>query len=254
MPITISGDGTITGLAEGGLENAKIIDADIKDDTISEAKLDIHADPSGTDKYLAYTSNGMEWAAVAGGLDGVTTGSGNVTISDGDLIVGTAGHGIDFSANTQSAVSGVSMGSELLDWYEEGTFTPTVLDWGSQTAGNSTDGSENGGKYTRIGNTVFINLLAHAVGNSSSFANRAAFYIGGLPFTQDTSTFGTSFHVATDGVTTDSGHAAIHGVQQANSNQFRVYSADYDAPQTLFGPNLPNATIYVYATFHYRCT
>jgi hypothetical protein len=43
----------------------------IADDSITEAKLDIHAAPSGTDKYLAYTSNGMEWAAIAagGGID-----------------------------------------------------------------------------------------------------------------------------------------------------------------------------------------
>ncbi len=67
MALTLTGNGTITGLAEGGLENAKIIDADIKDDTISEAKLDIHAAPSGTDKFLGYTSNGMEWAAIAAG-------------------------------------------------------------------------------------------------------------------------------------------------------------------------------------------
>ena len=69
MALTLTGNGTITGLAEGGLENAKIIDADIKDDTISEAKLDIHAAPSGTDKFLGYTSNGMEWTTVpAGGV------------------------------------------------------------------------------------------------------------------------------------------------------------------------------------------
>jgi hypothetical protein len=66
--IDLGTNGTITDLAEGGLPNAKIINADIKDDTISEAKLDIHADPSGTDKYLAYTTNGMEWAAVSGGI------------------------------------------------------------------------------------------------------------------------------------------------------------------------------------------
>lgn len=34
----------------------------IADDSITEVKLDIHADPSGTDKFLAYTANGMEWA------------------------------------------------------------------------------------------------------------------------------------------------------------------------------------------------
>ena len=34
----------------------------IADDSIVEAKLDIHAAPSGTNKFLGYTSNGMEWA------------------------------------------------------------------------------------------------------------------------------------------------------------------------------------------------
>ena len=34
----------------------------IDDDSIAEVKLDIHNAPSGTDKFLAYTSNGMEWA------------------------------------------------------------------------------------------------------------------------------------------------------------------------------------------------
>ena len=40
------------------------VDTSIADDSIVEAKLDIHAAPSGTDKFLGYTSNGMEWAAV----------------------------------------------------------------------------------------------------------------------------------------------------------------------------------------------
>ena len=45
-----------------GIKNADIVNADIADDTIAEAKLDIHAAPSGTNKFLGYTSNGMEWA------------------------------------------------------------------------------------------------------------------------------------------------------------------------------------------------
>jgi len=41
--------------------------ARIGDDSIVEAKLDIHNAPSGTDKFLGYTSNGMEWATPGGG-------------------------------------------------------------------------------------------------------------------------------------------------------------------------------------------
>ena len=44
--------------------------ARIADDSITEAKLDIHAAPSGTDKVLGYTSNGMEWTVAAAGATG----------------------------------------------------------------------------------------------------------------------------------------------------------------------------------------
>jgi len=50
-----SGTGGLTWAAAGGAGS-------IANDSIAEVKLDIHADPSGTDKFLAYTSNGMEWA------------------------------------------------------------------------------------------------------------------------------------------------------------------------------------------------
>ena len=43
------------------------VDTSIADDSIAEAKLYIHNAPSGTDKFLGYTSNGMEWAAIAAG-------------------------------------------------------------------------------------------------------------------------------------------------------------------------------------------
>ena len=65
----------VASISDNTVTSAKIVDGtivngDIADDTISEAKLDIHNAPSGTDKYLKYTSNGMEWA---------TAGSGTIT-------------------------------------------------------------------------------------------------------------------------------------------------------------------------------
>jgi hypothetical protein len=50
-----------------------------------------------------------------------STRFGDQTISNGNLIIGTAGKGIDFSADPSAA----GMTSELLDDYEEGTFTMT---------------------------------------------------------------------------------------------------------------------------------
>ena len=42
--------------------NAAIVGSKLADDSIAEVKLDVYNAPSGTDKFLAYTSNGMEWA------------------------------------------------------------------------------------------------------------------------------------------------------------------------------------------------
>ena len=49
------------------------VDTSIADDSIAEVKLDIHAAPSGTDKVLGYTSNGMEWIVAAAGATGGST-------------------------------------------------------------------------------------------------------------------------------------------------------------------------------------
>ena len=50
-----------------------LVDTSIADDSIAEVKLDIHAAPSGTDKVLGYTSNGMEWIVAAAGATGGST-------------------------------------------------------------------------------------------------------------------------------------------------------------------------------------
>ena len=145
------------------------------------------------------------------------------------------------------------MTSELLDWYEEGTFTPTIEDWGSETAGNTTHGGDNHGKYTRIGNTVFIQICAHQTSNSSSSGNRAGFYVGGLPFTQDTTDFGCMWDVHTEGVTADGNHHVMLAAQQANSQKFRIYNRDYDSNSSGW-PDLPSGEFRLFSTFHYRCT
>lgn len=72
---------------------------------------------------------------------------GNTVLPDGNLVIGTAGKGIDFSANTHAA----GMTSELLNDYEEGTWTP------NQGGGLTVVGAfSSTGRYTRVGNQVTI--------------------------------------------------------------------------------------------------
>ena len=102
---------------------------------------------------------------------------GDVRILDGDLIIGTAGHGIDFSAQTASSVSGATPGSEVLDHYEEGTWTPVVAFGGASTGLTYT---ARDGEYTRIGRQVTITFMINLSdkGSSSGYAT-----VTGLPFT-----------------------------------------------------------------------
>ena len=108
--------------------------------------------------------------------------SGDVTLSTGNLVIGTAGKGIDFSADP----SAPGMTSELFDDYEEGTFTPTVI--GSVTAGTGTY-SANNGFYTKIGDRVAFTILI----NMSAHTGSGNMRLAGLPFTSSAVTNDISY-------------------------------------------------------------
>lgn len=91
----------------------------------------------------------------------------------------TAAKGVNFTANTPAA----GMTSQLLNWYEEGTFTPTVV--GSSTAG-TTSYSTQSGRYTRVGNQVTVQIV-FTVTNMTGTGN---LLVGGLPFTVKSGTQG----------------------------------------------------------------
>jgi len=98
------------------------------------------------------------------------TSAGDVQILSGNLKFTTAGKGIDFSATSD----GGGMTSELLDDYEEGTFTPTAfLGTTAQTVTTAT------GTYTKVGNTVFFSCRLEGITKSGT----GELSIGGLPYT-----------------------------------------------------------------------
>lgn len=77
-------------------------------------------------------------------------GNSNVTVDTGNLVIGTSGKGIDFSANSHAA----GMTSELLNWYEEGTYTATLT---PSTSGSILMVSAfDLVQYTRIGRLVTV--------------------------------------------------------------------------------------------------
>jgi hypothetical protein len=97
--------------------------------------------------------------------------SGDQTILNGNLVIGTAGKGIDFSADPSAA----GMTSELLDDYEEGTFTPVIS--GTTIVGTATYTAQLG-KYTKVGRLVTCVIRL----TWSSGTGTGSLSITGLPF------------------------------------------------------------------------
>jgi len=122
----------------------------------------------------------------AGGSNSFTN---DVTVTSGNFVIGTAGKGIDFSAQTGITSTGTTV-SELLDHYEEGTFTPGISDNSLDPEGNDKSQAylSNGqvGRYVRIGRTVFIHGWVDLTSHSMQTSDRAN--LVGLPFTSLTLT------------------------------------------------------------------
>jgi hypothetical protein len=132
---------------------------------------------------------------------------GDVTLSTGNLIIGTSGKGIDFSATPGTGTS------ELLDDYEEGTWTPTFT---GLTVGN---GSVFG-FYTKTGRQVTL-TYGFITGSTSAVGTLTG--ITGFPFT--TGTIGASRFF-------DSGGTAF----KSGVGWYGAYAALFNAATTGSGP------------------
>jgi len=114
---------------------------------------------------MAFRVNAAERARIDAG--------GDLSITDGNLKLG-AGRGIDFSANSDT---GRTVTANVLDDYEEGTWTPSL------TVGGSSSGivySQQVASYTRIGRfvTCYGSMILTNKGSGSGGVE-----INGLPFT-----------------------------------------------------------------------
>ena len=110
--------------------------------------------------------------------------AGDVTVNTGNLVIGTSGKGIDFSASTDGTGT---VTSEVLDDYEEGTWTPTIS--GQTTSGTGTY-SEQSGTYTKVGNKVTVNCALAWSAHTGTGNMR----ISGQPFTTATGIYAGSLY------------------------------------------------------------
>jgi len=126
--------------------------------------------------YIQGGTGGIRFRHASSGVNQFSmTNGGNFEIDNGDVVV-ASGHGIDFSATGDAT----GKSSETLDDYEIGTWSPTIF--GGTTAGSySYESVRTGGKYTKIGNLVYIEGVLRISAINSAGAGTLNF--GGLPYT-----------------------------------------------------------------------
>ena len=167
---------------------------------------------------------------------------GDATLSTGNLVVGTAAKGINFNANTPAA----GMTSQLLNWYEEGSFTPTIS-FGGASSG-ITYATQNG-RYIRIGREVTIHMY---VVLSSKGVSTGAARIGSLPFATASGdffysglTFGYFANITFLGMLMGYNDAGASTISLTNTTELGVNSA-------ITNVNFDNSSNFI-ASMTYRC-
>ena len=217
-----SGEGRILVIGGEGEDARLSLVADDGDDHIDQYNIESRA--SDNSFRIDQFSGGSRVDRLS--IDSNASG-GNVTVHTGNLVIGTAGKGIDFSATSDAA----GMTSELLDDYEEGNFTPILQ--------NGNNGYRfQYGFYIKVGNAVHFTAFIEtsATPPSSNIA------IGGLPFTSrndsnanayvfpmlsNRTSFGTSgglyarFYMATNDT-----FATLYYPVNSSSSNFETVNAD----------------------------
>ena len=126
--------------------------------TYTDNTLRVNYKGAGNDEIILYNDGNLHLEAA---------------ITASNFKIKTAGGGIDFSVTSNG--SGTTS-SELLNDYEEGSFTPVIA--GGTSAGTATYTDQNG-KYTKIGNCVNFRMDVIWSGHTGT----GTLKITGLPFT-----------------------------------------------------------------------
>ncbi len=102
--------------------------------------------------------------------DTTDPGAGNLRLGTGNLVIGTSGKGIDFSATPNTGTS------ELFADYEEGTWTPVL----ASATGSITSYTVSSATYTKVGRQVTLNFYIIITDNGTG---GASLLVTGVPYT-----------------------------------------------------------------------
>lgn len=160
----------------------------IKQVHVADSVNDITVTPATTTNKPSINQTGDDDVGVD--IEGVEVHNGAI-VATGSVAAGNAG----FSTGGNSLDStGLDLGDEVLSNYDEGTWTPVLMDPSLSEAESQTY-SQQFGFYTRVGNMVFFSfyLSMSSLGGLSGNA-----YLGGFPFTSRANN-GSAVNFSVDG-------------------------------------------------------
>lgn len=196
--------------AGGSAQTLGLLISATQDVTISNGTLTVNADiTAGDNATLGYTAaegliltgqgttNDITFQNdAAATVVEVATGTVNVEFTAGNLIVGTAGKGVDFSITTDGAGTATS---ELLDDYEEGTCT--LLPSDAASAGNTATPAAEECFYTVVGRLVTVIYTITDI-DTTGMTGGNDFFVQGMPYANNATIVGEG-SITTDTVTYD---------------------------------------------------
>jgi hypothetical protein len=158
------------------------------------------------------TGNGSNTTTIGNGTTANTIiPAGNATLTNGNLVIGTDGKGIDFTATPGTGTS------ELLDDYEEGTWTAKLYD---ASSGGNASATTATGYYTKIGNQVTLTVGNFNNIDTTGMTGGNFMRMGDLPFTPAQNSAGS---MTVGNWDFDSGYTAIFPVTVGTSSRLAFF-------------------------------
>jgi len=201
----------------------------LQQDSATAAYTSIDGDGRSTG-YLRFNTNDTERMRIKS--DGQITTQGDI-LPAGDVIMAN-GRGISFAATSNGSGS---MSSELLDDYEEGTWTPTLL---------TGSGTFSGATYTKVGRMVTCNFILGSITNRTS---SAAFIIESLPFAAYSGDRCATLGAIARNI--GSGFASFDGAYFDTTTRLSFYSTSTGGYRQLLHSDLAASTTTMYVAFTY---
>lgn len=191
---------------------------------------------------VLFTANSANNSVYSPFMTGVATVYNDLGVSN--LIVDTnvpaqLPYGINPNGNASS-------NPEVLDAYEEGTWTPTLV--GSTTAGSYTVATTSA-KYTRIGKQVTVTAGMAITVNS---AGSGFLKFGGLPFAKDADEFLTGSVTLSGAILTAGvGNLSIGSTTSSTESVFLINQTITNSAPVELGCTAVSGTFFAYVTFTY---